>query len=284
MCHSRPKETQNTPVSPFVDLRACGRRLTSILICSAVSKREDLINQIKDQHGQIKELMAKLESSGARSRRRPSSAESSDDIASTSALQSPTTISPSSASDSHSPTDSDSGGDKAIEIWIAKAKQSLQEFDVFISAGMPKSYIIEDESWDDDSDDDYVNVTVSGDEYEIAVENPDGGDVVEVAEGNLKHKVSTSSISTNGTGILGKNRKRNAKPVILPSEAVPFGLFGQLSLQTPESNAEADDDGEKGIAGKNYFRPSQLYFCFPFGSLLMNFLFLQLLLRAWISN
>ena len=275
MCHTRPEETQNPSVGPFL---ASGSRLN----LSAVSKREDLINQIKDQHSQIKDLMAQLESSGARSRRRPSSAGSSDYIPSSSSLRSPT-LSPSSVSDSHSPTDSE-GGDEAIEIWIAKAKQSLQEFDVFISAGMPKSYVIEDEGWDDGSDDDYVNV--SGDVYEIAVENPDGGEVAEVVEGNLKHKLSASSISTNGTGVLVKNRKhaiRNAKPVILPSEAVPFGLFGQLSLQTPENNAEADDDGAKGIAGKNFFTPSRL-FCFLFASPSMNLLFLQLLPQAWISN
>ena len=280
LCHTRPEETQNAPVSPLFDLKPSGPGSFAL----PFSKREDLINQIKDQHSQIKELMAQLESSGARSRRRPSSPESSDDIASS--IQSPS-LSPSSPSDSHSPTDSEEG-DKAIETWIAKAKQSLQEFDVFISAGMPQSYVIEDKSWEDDSDDDdYVNINGSGDEYAIAVENADGGEVVEVVGGNLKHKLSASSISTSGTGVLVRNRKhaiRSAKPVILPSEAVPFGLFGQLSLQSPESNAEAEDDGVKGIAGKNFFTSSQLYFRFPFRSLSMNLSFLQPLLGASTSN
>lgn len=167
------------------------------------------------------------------------------------------------------PTVSDSEANKAVEDWIAKAKQSFQEFDVFIGiggAGMPKSYLIEEDLENPDSgeDDDSVNVSEDGqDDYEFAVEHYDGKDHIK-ADVPLRHKASTSSISTSGTGTQARKRG-SSKPAILPGEAAPFGLFGELSLKTSlkkrgsSAEAEAEEDRSPGIAGANFFRSSTFF-------------------------
>ncbi|GLB40175.1 putative fungal specific transcription factor [Lyophyllum shimeji] len=235
-------------------------------------KREHLLNQIREQAAQIKDLMAQLESTGAR-RRRPSSA-ASDSFASPSA-QSPV-LSPSTtntsflSSEAPSPAEANTATNKAVEDWIAKAKQSFEEFDVFIGiggAGMPKSYLVEEdlEHPESDEDEDYVNLSDINEpesDYEFAIENHDGEDVT-TDPGTLRHKGSSSSLSTNGTGVAGHPRKKHsgesAKPAILPGEAAPFGLFGDLSLKTTKnkraSSAEVEeDDKAPGIANTNFFR------------------------------
>jgi hypothetical protein len=159
-----------------------------------------------------------------------------------------------------------------VEDWIAKAKQSFQEFDGFIGiggGGMPKSYLVEEdlENAGSDDDDDYVNVDGSddgNDDYEFAVEHHDGDSVV--GGGNrLRHRSSASSIGTDGTGVTGMTRKKSAaegaKSAVLPGEAAPFGLFGDLSLKTPRkrgSSAEIEEeDKAPGIANTNFFRSSE---------------------------
>lgn len=211
--------------------------------------------------------MAQLDSSGAVIQR--SFSPTSESFASSSAMQSP--LSPSHVIDANMFSEVDSVANKDIEDWIAKAKQSFQEFDEFIGirgAGMPKSYLVEDENLEGSSDEDYINV--SGEDFEIAVENPDGKEVIGNGECTLHHKSSTSSLSTNGTGVLVKGRKHaieNAKLATLPVEQAPWGLFGQMSLETTpaqgENNggAEEDEDKPSGIAGKNFFRSSGLSPC-----------------------
>ncbi|KAG6918634.1 hypothetical protein DXG01_012753 [Tephrocybe rancida] len=227
-------------------------------------KREHLLNQIREQAAQIKELMAQLETSGSSPHRRTSSP-TSDSLASSSALHSPL-MSPTSTHSSYLTTETSNGTDleanKAVEDWIAKAKQSFKEFDVFIGiggAGMPKSYLLEEDLEQVDSDEDdeeYVNISDT-DSYEIAVEHPDGG---ESQNGALRHQHSSSSIGTNKTGLTQKKHSgESAKPAILPGEAVPFGLFGDLSLKSgPKKRASSAEiqeaDKAPGIANTNFFR------------------------------
>lgn len=206
--------------------------------------------------------------------RRPPSI-TSDSYASSPGLSSPV-LSPSSTtsflgSDAPSSNHVDHAANKAVEDWIAKAKQSFQEFDGFIGiggAGMPKSYLVEEDLENPESDDDdYVNVNGSedgGDDYGFAIEHHDGDDVVQ-SEHTLRHKSSVSSIGTNSTGVTGATRKKHlaegAKSAILPGEAAPFGLFGHLTLKTPRkrgSSAEIEDeDKASGIANTNFFRSSE---------------------------
>ncbi|KAG6831799.1 hypothetical protein H0H92_007476 [Tricholoma furcatifolium] len=233
----------------------------------AKSKREHLLSQIREQAAQIKALMEQLESHGGSRQRRPSSA-TSDSFASSSALQSPL-LSPTTTQSSlvsAEPT-SDSEANKAIEDWIAKAKQSFQDFDDFIGiggAGMPKSYLVEGDLEKAGSDDEYVNVPEDGSDFEFAVEHHDGDEVA--ANGTLKHRGSASSLGTNGTTTTNateQTRRKPAggseKPAILPGEAVPIGLFADLSLKSkpkrhPSGAEVEEEDKTPGIANANFFR------------------------------
>ncbi|KAG6865902.1 hypothetical protein C0991_010735 [Blastosporella zonata] len=231
-------------------------------------KREHLLSQIREQAAQIKNLMEQLESVGNSPQRRPSSA-ASDSLTSSSALHSPL-LSPTTTHSSHISAELspmvDDEANKAVEDWIAKAKQSFEEFDVFIGiggAGMPKSYLVDGDLENvnsDDDDDDYVNISGNESDYEIAVEHHDGDVLPATSNGVLRHKRSSSSVGTNGTGLTRrKHSGGSAKPAILPGEAVPFGLFGDLSLKTKPkkrgSSGEIDeDDAVPGIANTNFFR------------------------------
>ncbi|KAG5354121.1 hypothetical protein C0989_007482 [Termitomyces sp. Mn162] len=235
----------------------------------AKPKREHLLNQIREQAAQIKDLMAQLESSGNSPHRRSSSVTS--EVVSSSTLQSPV-LSPSTTDCSLGPNElfsqANPEANKAVEDWIAKAKQSFEEFDVFIGiggAGMPKSYLVEgdpEKIGSDEDDDDYVNIPDNDSDYEFAVEHHDGGNIM--IDGVLKHKGSHSSLGTNGTSSTPKTKHAggSAKSAILPGEAVPFGLFGEMSLKAgPKrrgTSVELEQDKLPGIANSNFFRSSKL--------------------------
>jgi len=166
---------------------------------------------------------------------------------------------------------------KAVEDWLAKARDSLHEFGAFIGiggAGMPKSYLVDTdlEGSDSGEDEEYVDVPEdfgNEDHYELAVEDPDGDDMlvreVEPSAGRLRHMSSSSSIGTAGTSGTNLPRKRgpgeNSKPANLPVEASPFGLFGNLMLKNPRSRASSvepdEEDKGPGIANENFFKSSK---------------------------
>ncbi|KAG6857220.1 hypothetical protein H0H87_007639 [Tephrocybe sp. NHM501043] len=226
-------------------------------------KREHLLNQIREQAAQIKELMAQLEKSGNSPHRRSSSA-TSDSLAS-SPLMSPTSTHSSYIAAEPASTSNTEAND-AVKDWIAKAKQSFEEFDVFIGiggAGMPKSYLVDhdlEKVDSDEDDDDYVNISDNESDYDIAIEHHDGDELPTATNGTLKHQRSSSSVGTNGTGLTHKKHSGGSeKPAILPGEAVPFGLFGDLSLKNKPkkrgSSAEIEEEDKlPGIANTNFFR------------------------------
>ena len=163
---------------------------------------------------------------------------------------------------------------KAVEDWIAKAKQSFQEFDGYIGiggAGLPKSYFVDGdlENPEASDEDDYVHYLGSDDgddDYEIAVEHFDGDETSKVRSKHyIRHRSSGSSLGTNGTGTTGHPRKRkssgSSKPAVLPGGAAPFGLFGEMSLKTPRkrgSSAEVEEEEKvAGIANADFFRSSK---------------------------
>ncbi|KAG6819729.1 hypothetical protein H0H93_009252 [Arthromyces matolae] len=242
------------------------RSLQSMQKPESQIKREHLMNQIREQAAQIKDLMAQLESSENSPHRRGSSAVS--DLASSSALQSPL-LSPTSTHSSHAPHETSTVSpetNKAVEDWVAKAKQSFEEFDVFIGIGgpgMPKGYLVEDDLEKADSEeDDYVNISDHESDFEFAVEHHDGDEIH--GNGTLKHHSSSSSLGTNGTGLPRKKHSgESAKPVILPGAEVPIGLLARMSLQasskkrgTSAEPAEEEEDKTPGIANTNFFRSS----------------------------
>jgi hypothetical protein len=217
-----------------------------------------------------------------------------DQTDASSILQSPV-LSPSSTSSSFFGSDAQSGGaddpigsananniavNKAVEDWIAKARDHLHEFGAFIGiggAGMPKSYLVDEdfEGTDSGEEEEYVDVPEDfgneEDRYELAVEDPDGDDMlvreVEPSAGRLRHMSSNSSVGTAGTNLPRKKGPgENSKPANLPVEASPFGLFGNLMLKNPRSRASsvepAEEDKGPGIANENFFKSSK-HFCIP---------------------
>ncbi|KAH9481451.1 Transcriptional activator of proteases prtT [Psilocybe cubensis] len=258
-------------------------------------KREHLLNQIQAQAKEIERLMHQLEKVTISSNQpRNAGMDTSTGVN----LSSPV-LTPSSNSGSFFGSDvpgDEAGGDehggangngsnnvvmnKAVEEWIAKARESLHEFGAFIGiggAGMPKRYLVEEDyEGGDDSDDDEEYVDASdealaeafgnGDErYEVTVDNApgdaSGSSNPEQGGRILNHKSSSSSIGTVATANTQQRKKNsgeNAKPVNLPVGAAPFGLFGELSLKNPVSRAGSaepeDEDRGSGIANANFFK------------------------------
>jgi hypothetical protein len=220
-----------------------------------------------------------------------------DQADATSILRSPV-LSPTSTSSSFFGSDVQSAGaddptgsananntavNKAVEDWLAKARDSLHEFGEFIGiggAGMPKSYLVDAdyEEGDSSGDDEFVDVSEEldigneDDRYEVAVEDPDGDDMlvreVEPSTGGLRHMSSSSSIGTAGTNLPRKRGQgENSKPANLPVEASPFGLFGKLMLKNPLSRANSvepdEEDKGPGIANDDFFKSSKHLFTPP---------------------
>lgn len=213
----------------------------------------------------------------------------SDQADASSILRSPV-LSPTSTSSSFFGSDVQSAGaddptgsananntavNKAVEDWLAKARDSLHEFGAFIGiggAGMPKSYLVDEdfEGSDSGEDEEYVDVPEDfgneDDRYELAVEDPDGDDMlvreVEPSAGRLRHMSSSSSVGTAGTNLPRKRGPgENSKPANLPVEASPFGLFGKLMLKNPGSRANSvepdEEDKGSGIANEDFFKSSK---------------------------
>jgi hypothetical protein len=178
----------------------------------------------------------------------------------------------------------DATTNKAVSDWIAKARQSLDHFGALVGIGggaLPQRYLIREnyEGLDSSDDEEFVDVSEeldvfgnSDDRYELAVEEPNSDDMK--SEGlsgrhSLLHKSSASSFGTNGTGNTQFRRRGQgdrSKPASLPVEAAPFGLFGNMSLNSrsrANSAEREDEDKRPGIANEDFFKPSERYlFCF----------------------
>ncbi|KAF8986590.1 hypothetical protein BDQ17DRAFT_1436191 [Cyathus striatus] len=192
-------------------------------------KREHLLAQIREQAVEIQKLMAQLEATNSTSSNRASASAHSD--ISSPPLHSPV-LSPSSTSGSYFSVDSHSFSEspaesretnKAVEDWIAKAKESLQEFGSFIGvggAGLPRNLVMGEDLEESESsgEEEYVHVQEdeSG-EYGVIVEDPDGED------STYDSVVPSRKIRHVGTG---------------PSHS---------------DNSDQEDDKGAGIANANFF-------------------------------
>lgn len=241
------------------------------------SKREHLISEIQRQAKEIQRLMGILDAMGNRDY---SNTNNQSDHTSSPSLHSPV-LSPSPTSDSflgldnHSNTEekNNTATNKAVEEWIAKARESFQEFGSFIGiggAGMPKNYLVEDdwEGGDSDGDEDLIDNPEpetfgnEDDHYNVAVEDTDG-DEPPHQERRLRHRSSASSGGTSGTASGFSRKKSSGESAILPVVASPFGLFGKLAIKNQgsrESSVEREEDKEPGIANHNFFKSSKFTF------------------------
>ncbi|KAJ6505937.1 hypothetical protein DFH09DRAFT_284234 [Mycena vulgaris] len=236
-------------------------------------KREHLLNQIREQAAEIQKLMSQLEQTNARHSQPPnSSAADAFPLTPSSGLHSPV-LSPSSADTSYYGTDQgsskvESDANKAVEDWIAKARDSLAEFDGFIGiggAGMPKSYLVKEDPEDSSSDGEDEDLPSSDDpkgapdEYEIEVIDSEGEDVTHRGRRNQlrQHSIGSSS-STNDARSPKKKDSGNSKLASLPNEASPFGLMADLSLKQGRAESPEVMDGAAalGVASADFFRLS----------------------------
>lgn len=233
------------------------------------------MNQIREQAAEIQKLMTQLEHTNARQAPPPnSSASDAFPHSPASGLHSPV-LSPSSTNASYFPSDqststqTDSEANKAVEDWIAKARDSLAEFDGFIGiggAGMPKSYLVKEDLEDSSSGEEDAEEIASSDEpksaeYEIEVLDSDGEEVTQRGRQKTLRQYSTASSNSTDGGPRSPNKKDSGgadKLATLPSEASPFGLMAGLSLK--KTRAESPEDMDRtpalGVANADFFRSS----------------------------
>jgi len=242
-----------------------------------------LLNQIQSQAKEIDRLMRELERATKRDQRLPDHME--DRIKAVNLSPSTTTSSlfsdpifkeegSSSPPSTHSHPNAESN--QAVADWLAKAKESLQEFGAFIGLGgaaLPQSYLIEDGESESSREDDFVDVEedLYDDKYEVVIDLPvsDGGDQEMGHALGSAGSVRDESFSTGlGTGNMPVRRRipsESSKPANLPVEAAPFGLFANLQLKktkSRENSAEPKEEGDKGtgIANEDFFAASRCLF------------------------
>ncbi|KAF7327903.1 Zn(2)-C6 fungal-type domain-containing protein [Mycena kentingensis (nom. inval.)] len=224
-------------------------------------KREHLLNQIREQAAEIAKLMSQLEETNARRGRPPNSTTTE-------------TFPHSPSSGLHSPVLSEAAAiqispetTKHVEDWLAKARDSLAEFDGFIGiggAGMPQRLLVKEDLEDPSSDGDDL---VSSDdpnsgEYEIEVLDSDGEEVPRTRRGAKMRQMSTASGGSDAR-VPKKKDSGGEKLATLPSEASPFGLMADLSLKKSRAESPEPDEMDAeatepalGIASDAFFRSS----------------------------
>jgi len=224
------------------------------------------MQRISEQAAEISALMKKLEKLNADSSRNPGKLDTggASNLPSVPIL-SPSTTTPYGAGNS-TPGDSSPGKSAEIEAWLAKARESFQEFGSFIGiggAGAPTRFVVgEDPEANSSSDDEYAD---AAEEFELDIRDPENRQTsLEPGQALLNHKSSASSLSVANSGTT--SRKREGRRVDLPSQAAPFGMFEdmtRLSLRSPrpisrEVSAEPEEEENgAGIASENYFRSSK---------------------------
>ncbi|KAJ3568477.1 hypothetical protein NP233_g5683 [Leucocoprinus birnbaumii] len=222
-------------------------------------KREHLINQIRLQADQINKLIAQLEAS-QRSQGQPPNLENSSAI-----LQSPAASTEGDSFDEPGVSPNVpvfTEGNRAIEDWLAQAKESFLQFGNSISKNYLSDEDAESVGWDDDDyehvgHEDVEGAFYEGDRYGIAVETAE--DSLEPTGQRLRPRGSNSSLNTTTAsvaGSTGQSRKKTPgdKPLGMPNEAAPWGLMGRLSLITDPTNETTDN---AGITSAKYFWNSE---------------------------
>lgn len=271
-----------------------------------LSKREHLLNQIQAQAKEIDRLMRELERASKRDQTLTDHNEGRIKASSPS-----TTVSSLfgeslslSKEEGTSPSSSyfqdkyaDAETNQAVADWIAKAKESLQEFGTFIGLGgaaLPQSYFIEEESESSESDE-FVDVEEGfdddDDKYEVVIDLPTTVDEDrEVSSlGSVSQYDSSSLGGTRNMTLRKRITSESSKPANLPVEAAPFGLFANLLLKNSksrENSAEPDAEADKGpgIANEDFFAASRCLFFELLASPVPYTILKLLLLMHWVRG
>ncbi|KAF8206499.1 hypothetical protein K438DRAFT_1817313 [Mycena galopus ATCC 62051] len=224
-------------------------------------KREHLLNQIREQAAEIQKLMTQLEETNARVARPPNSAATDTFPLTPSSsgreLPSPV-LSPSVA------PRPESENNRAVEDWIAKARDSLAEFGGFIGiggAGMSKSMLVKEDLEDsassegeEDAEARAEDLADSSDELkeeevEIEVFDSEGEEVVQPGTGKKLRQLSNAStndgISMNGRVAPKKKDSGGEKLATLPARR-----------KGPDEEVDDGSAPALGVANSNFFRSS----------------------------
>ncbi|TFK72942.1 hypothetical protein BDN72DRAFT_762497 [Pluteus cervinus] len=239
----------------------------------APPKRETLINEIRRQADEIKGLMAQLEALNAK----PGG---TSEAGSSSAVQSPVLSPTSLRRGSLLGTEGETSNNvinpetqQVVADWIAKARESFEEFDGFIAGGgLPRSYIVGQDSEEVYSSDDDFGVSEDlghldvgdGQDYAFAVESVDGPSPQPTNGGTLHRTPSMSSLGSAGTA--GTNQfKRNVNDrsaALPPNSSSAFGLFSDLARKKNRLQGSTDGGEEEappaGIANTEFFESTPL--------------------------
>lgn len=234
----------------------------------APPKREHLLKQIQGQAEQIKSLIAQLEEANRKvaaqrqqSGDAPSPTTTNTDLYST--LSMPTTgITSPDSEDRDITLQNEQVAKPDVLDWIAKARESLEQFGGYISMGGPGATRAQ---LNGDGEDETEDGSTSNDEdeYEFAVEDADGDGPLGSAGLDGDH--NGAYLSENEGSLATRRPSATEKLAILPSEAAPFGLMANLSLKMTRRrrsrpSSEAAEEGEEvdalGIPNKDFFRSS----------------------------
>ncbi|KAJ6476149.1 kinase-like domain-containing protein [Mycena sanguinolenta] len=176
-------------------------------------KREHLLNQIREQAAEIQKLIAQVEQSNARQHAKPLSSAATYSFPLTPSSSSNNELPPpflfphssdpaSYFSSSSADSKAESENNRAVEDWIARARDSLAEFDGFIGiggTGMPKSLLVKEE------------------EAEIEVFDSEGEDVMQRSRGNngnvqqqqRRHEDEIEVFDSEGEEVMQRSRGNN---------------------------------------------------------------------------
>lgn len=147
--------------------------------------------------------------------------------------------------------------------WIAKARESLQQFGGYINMGGPGTRGLDDEGGDQ------LESALTDDEVDIAIEYVDGEDHTEFGGSTIGDHASgdegTMSRRRGSNTASEASLRRGSSTGRLPTdEASPFGLMAKLSLMTRKRRASrpSSEAGEEegnapqvGVPSNDYFKP-----------------------------
>lgn len=227
-------------------------------------KREILLNQIREQADSIKSLMAQLEEANRKIKQVQSQASNAPSPSAATDFSFVSIdgrlMSPDIESEAESPAATRTKAD--VQDWIAKARESMQAFDDYITMGganVARSDLVAE---DEGSDPGELDEGADGDEFAVNVEDADAensGTGEEDAEGPAHHPRRLSSTSEN------QARPKKERLAIIPNAEAPFGLMARMTLQSSrplrkmrsKSSVGMDDEEEDmGLANPDFFRRS----------------------------
>ncbi len=227
------------------------------------------MSQIRQQADQITALMAQLEDANKKAQEvqtRPIDAASPSHTATTesfSLISASRLASPEVESDVPSigsPDDVTTNAD--VQDWITKARESIEAFGGYISMGGPSATREMLAGEDHEHSESSLNDDA---EFEFAVEDMDGEDAYDEAAVSGDDASVSTSRRVRLDSSTSERRLVKDRLATIPTEATPFGLMANLSLNKnrnirkikSKSDLGEEEEDDVGLANAEYFMPSK---------------------------